>query len=46
MVLDFDDIELKSVIGSGAFATVFRGIYRYKVGRPGEGSVKRMVRNF
>ncbi|CAM9905553.1 unnamed protein product [Ectocarpus sp. 8 AP-2014] len=36
MVLDFDEIELKSVIGSGAFATVFRGIYRYRIGRPGE----------
>lgn len=44
MVLDFDEIELKSVIGSGAFATVFRGIFRHKVGRPGEGGDKKMVR--
>lgn len=36
LVLEFDDIELKSVIGSGAFATVFRGTYRYKVNRPGQ----------
>lgn len=42
MVLDFDEIELKSVIGSGAFATVFRGIYRYKIGPRGEGD-KKMV---
>lgn len=44
MVLDFEEIELKSVIGSGAFATVFRGIFRHKVGRPGEGGDKKMVR--
>jgi len=45
MVLDFDEIDLKSVIGSGAFATVFRGIYRYRAARPGEtGGDKRMVR--
>lgn len=47
MVLDFDEIELKSVIGSGAFATVFRGIYRYRIGRPGEaGGDKKIVRSF
>lgn len=45
MVLDFDEIDLKSVIGSGAFATVFRGIYRYKIAKPGDvGGDKKMVR--
>ena len=44
MVLDFDAIELKSVIGSGAFATVFRGILRHRVGRPGEEVERKMVR--
>ncbi|CAM9942732.1 unnamed protein product [Sphacelaria rigidula] len=43
MVLDFNEIELKSVIGSGAFATVFRGIYRYKVGQRGEPDKKMEV---
>lgn len=33
LVIDFDEIELKSVIGSGAFATVFRGVYHVKGGR-------------
>lgn len=46
MVLDFDEIELKSVIGSGAFATVFRGIYRHRIGRPGEtGGDRKIVRS-
>lgn len=45
MVLDFDEIELKSVIGSGTFATVFRGLYRYKIAKPGDvGGDKKMVR--
>ena len=47
MVLDFDEIDLKSVIGSGAFATVFRGIYRYKIAKPGDaGGDKKMVRRW
>lgn len=46
MVLDFDEIDLKSVIGSGAFATVFRGIYRYKIGRPGDGGGDKKIVSF
>jgi hypothetical protein len=29
MVIDFNELHLKGVIGSGAFATVFRAVYRY-----------------
>ena len=28
MVIDFNEVHLKGVIGSGAFATVFRAVYR------------------
>ena len=28
MAIDFNEVHLKGVIGSGAFATVFKAVYR------------------
>lgn len=40
IVIDFDDIEIKSVIGRQASFNVFRGIYRPKGGRGQDEKVK------
>lgn len=38
--IDFDDIEIKAVIGGGASSTIYRGIYHSKGKRGQEEKVK------